>query len=252
MNIRVVCLTLFFLLQSSLAFASDKTLIFAVGHDHDKMATPNYPMYNAKWQFINQSLALLGYKVEAVALPWARAKHFTQTAKADGLFLAANLPGREQWATLSDKLGYGAFGGFYHKENPGKQEFVAGIRIGMNDRVLSNFSPEDLLLVATAHQGFKLLYNKKVDLFIMSESYGKYLLNTELSEYNDKIMFDSENIEQRSTHIAFAKDNPKSLKAKEIVNRAIALGIEKGLYEQAMKQNNIPSRMQIRFEKSRI
>lgn len=227
------------------ANAENKKLVFAVGHDHQKMTTPDYPMYNAKWEFIVESLALMGYSVESIELPWARAKHLTQTGKADGLFLAANLPGREKWAVLSDKLGYGVFGGFYHVDNPGKSEFVAGIRLGMHDRVLSDLPPEELLLVATAHQGFKLLFNQKVDLFIMSESYGRYLLNAELSHYRNKIRFDSNKIESRSTHIAFSKDHATSLAALKVVNAAIALGIKEGLYDAAMKRNKVPKRMQI-------
>lgn len=244
---KVTALTFLLMLFCTGVIAEDKKLVLAVGHDHQKMITPNYPMYNAKWEFVVESLALLGYTVESIELPWARAKHLTQTAKADGLFLAANLPGREKWAVLSDKLGYGVFGGFFHVENPGKSEFVAGIRLGMHDRVLSDLPPEELLLVATAHQGFKLLFNKKVDLFIMSESYGRYLLNTELSDYSNKIRFDSEKIERRSTHIAFSKKNPASLDALKIVNSAIALGIEQGLYQAAMKRNQVPKRMQIKL-----
>lgn len=244
---KVTVLTLLLLVFCASVVAEDKKLTFAVGHDHQKMVTPNYPMYNAKWEFVVESLALLGYSVDSIELPWARAKHITQVAKADGLFLAANLPGREKWAVLSNKLGYGVFGGFYHVDNPGKNEFVAGIRLGSHDRLLSDLPPEELLSVATAHQGFKLLFNKKVDLFVMSESYGRYLLNTEMQHYNTKIRFDSKKIESRSTHIAFSKNHPKSLEALAIVNSAIALGIKQGLYQAAMERNNVPKRMQIKI-----
>jgi ABC-type amino acid transport substrate-binding protein len=249
MSSKVTVLTFLFLFFCAGVTADEKKLTFAVGHDHHKMITPDYPMYNAKWEFVVESLALLGYTVEFVELPWARAKHLTQVAKADGLFLAANLPGREKWAVLSDKLGYGVFGGFYHVDNPGKNEFIAGIRLGSHDRLLSDLPPEELLSVATAHQGYKLLFNKKIDLFVMSESYGRYLLNTELQHYSAKIRFDSNKIEKRSTHIAFSKDHPKSLEALKVVNSAIALGIKQGLYQAAMERNNVPKRMQIKLEK---
>lgn len=245
---KVAAFTFLLLFLCTGVTAEEKKLVFAVGHDHQKMMTSDYPMYNAKWEFIVESLALLGYSVESVELPWARAKHLTQTAKADGLFLAANLPGREKWAVLSNKLGYGVFGGFYHIENPGKSEFVASIRLGMHDRISSDLSTEDLLLVATAHQGFKLLFNKKVDIFIMSESYGRYLLNTELSHYNSKIRFDSSKIDSRSTHIAFSKEHAKSLAALKIVNNAIDIGIKQGLYQAAMLRNKVPKRMQLKLK----
>ena len=242
---RLFALIFLTLIASGDLRAENKLLVFAVGHDHDKMTTPDYPMYNAKWEFITQSLKLLGYQVEARPLPWARAKHLTQTAKADGLFLAANLPGREKWANLSNKLGYGVFGSFFHIEQPEKKDVIASIRLGMHDRIFENLSSDDLLLVSTAHQGFNLLYKKKVDQFLMSESYGRYLLKTELSEYSDKIDFDPTHIEQRTTHIAFSKNHPRGQVARDIVNKAIALGIKKNLYQQAMERNKVPKRMQL-------
>lgn len=245
---RLFAFLFFTIITSCHALAEEKLLVFAVGHDHDKMTTPNYPMYNAKWQFITQSLGMLGYKVEAKPLPWARAKHLTQTAKADGLFLAANLPGREKWANLSDKLGYGVFGSFYHIEQPQKRDVIASIRLGMHDRIYADLAPEDLLLVSTAHQGFGLLHKKKVDQFLMSESYGRYLLNTELAHFSEQIDFDSSQIEQRTTHIAFSKNHPRGQVALDIVNKAIALGIEKKLYQQAMEKNKVPKRMQLALD----
>ena len=230
---------------SVLVNANEKVITFAVGHDHEQMLSSYYPVYKANWEFINQGLGLLGYRVVAKPLPWARAKHLTQTGKADGLFLAANLAGRDKWATLSKPLGYGVFGAFYHVDRPDQQTFIASIRIGQYDKILSSYPPEDMLMVATAHQGFKLLINKRIDRFIMSESYGRYLLDTELVKYNKKLRFDTNLIEKRTIHIAFSKNHPSSLQALSIVNEAIALGIEKGLYKQAVERNKVPKRMRL-------
>jgi len=244
---KLIAILLIILMHSGCAFASEKQIILAVGHDHEKMLSPDYPMYNAKWQFIIQSLKELDYTVIAKPLPWARAKHLTQTAKADGLFLAANLPGRDKWAELSRPLGYGVFGSFYHKDNSEKKELIAGIRLGDYDQILSDFASEDLLQVATAHQGFKLLFNKKVDRFVMSESYGVYLLNTELSQYKHHLLFDKNKIEKRSTHIAFSKNSEKSLAALKVVNKAIKLGLEQGIYQTVMAKHDVPKRMQLKY-----
>ena len=118
---RVLILLCIFCFSIGSLNASEKvkTITFAVGHDHDKMLMENYPIYRASWQFLNQSLAKLGYEVDAIILPWARANYYTQLGKADGLFLAANLPGREQWAVLSNPIGMGVFGAFYHKKPKG-------------------------------------------------------------------------------------------------------------------------------------
>jgi ABC-type amino acid transport substrate-binding protein len=238
----ILCL-LCFSISSISAKESHKVITFAVGHDHKKMLTENYPIYRASWQFLSKSLKKLGYDTEAIILPWARAKHYTQIGQADGLFLAANLPGREQWAILSNPIGVGVFGGFYHTDRKNYQNIIGSVRLGGHDKILSGYHANEYLEVATAQQGFKLLINQKVDRFVMSESYGNYLLNTELVEYKSDILFDDSLIEKRSIHIAFAKDIDKSLKALKVVNTAIELGIEKGFYLDAMTQNKVPKEM---------
>ena len=225
------------------ASEKDKTITFAVGHDHEQMLQENYPIYRASWQFLNQSLAKLGYEVDAIILPWARANYYTQSGKADGLFLAANLPGREQWAVLSNPIGMGAFGAFYHKDRKDEENVIASVRLGVHDKILTGYHTYELLEVATAQQGFKLLYNQKIDRLIMSQSYGKYLLSTELVEFKNKISFDSDVIEKRSIHIAFAKDIAKSLNARVVVNKAIDLGINDGIYHKVMTKNKVPKSM---------
>lgn len=241
-------LTLTVLISTNL-LASDKVTKLAVGHDHLRMISPDYPVYKANWEFINKSLELLDYSVQVTELPWARAKHSVQNAKSDGLFIAANLPGRDQWAKLSDSLGYGIFGGFYHIDRPQQQEFIATVRVGEHDQIFSSYPTKEMLQVATAHQGFKLLFNKRIDRFLISESYGKYLLNTELKQYKKKLIFDTKLTEKRSMHIAFSKSHPSSLKALNIVNEAIKLGIEQGIYQKAMERNKVPKRMWVELGK---
>lgn len=72
----------------------------------------------------------MGYQVTPVIEPWARAKLYTQDAVADRLFLAANLPGRDNLAKLLANLGYGVFGGFYNTQRPNQTEFIASVRVG--------------------------------------------------------------------------------------------------------------------------
>lgn len=242
---RILIILCLFCFNTSLVTAAEenRVITFAVGHDHEKMLTNNYPIYRASWQFLSQSLALLGYELEAIVLPWARANYYTQTGKADGLFLAANLPGREKWAVLSSPIGFGAFGGFYHKDKQQNKALIASVRLGVHDKILSGYHADEFLEVATAQQGFKLLFNQKIDRFVMSESYGNYLLNTELAKFRNTILFDSEVIEKRSIHIAFAKDIAKSLQALSVVNKAIELGIDKGLYHAAMAENKVSKEM---------
>lgn len=246
--LKSLILSLMVLISTNL-LANDKVIKLAVGHDHVRMISPDYPVYKANWEFINESLALLDYSVHVTELPWARAKHSVQNAKSDGLFIAANLPGRDQWAKLSSSLGYGIFGGFYHIDRPQQQEFIASVRVGEHDQIFSSYPSKEMLLVATAHQGFKLLFNKRIDRFLISESYGKYLLNTELKQYKKRLKFDTKLTERRSMHIAFSKTHTSSLKALETINKAIKLGIEQGLYQKAMTRNNVPNRMWVEIKK---
>lgn len=223
-------------------------ITFAVGHDHEKMLSANYPIYRANWEFINESLNKLGYTVNITVAPWARAKTLVQAGVADGLFLAANLEGREQWAKFSKVLGYGIFGTFYNVESPHANAMIASIRIGSHDTLLAHYKSIEVFEVATAQEGLRLLHLGKVDRMIMSESYGKYLLDTELSDYDESIDFDLSLIERRTVHIAFAKHHKRSLHALDVVNKAITLGFEEGLYIPAMERNNVPERMRYKPE----
>lgn len=247
MNFKIFIVLCLWCMPIHSTYADEKTKIitFAVGHDHKQMLSSNYPIYRASWQFISQSLMQMGYDVKTVIRPWARANYYVKTGKADGLFLAANLPGRDRWAILSNPLGYGAFGGFYHKDRKAHKTIIASVRLGVQDKILSRYHVDEMLEVATAQQGFKLLYNQKVDRFVMSESYGQYLLNTELEHYADAILFDHSLIEKRSIHIAFAKDLKNSRDVLHVVNKAIEQGIKKGWYLEAMTNNKVPKHMQL-------
>lgn len=46
-------------------------------------------------------------------------------------------------------------------------------------------------------------------------------------------------------HVAFSKGAQSSLEALEILNKAIELGFEYGLYEEAMEKNKVPARMRV-------
>ena len=117
------------------------------------------------------------------------------------------------------------------------------MRLGVHDKILTGYNTYELLEVATAQQGFKLLFNQKVDRLIMSESYGKYLLSTELIEFKNDILFDSDVIEKRSIHVAFARDIAESLRAMAVVNKAIDLGISDGTYHDVITKNKVPESM---------
>ncbi|MFC3096124.1 amino acid ABC transporter substrate-binding protein [Alteromonas sediminis] len=233
------------------AEASSKQLTLAVGHDHNQMVSANYPIYRANWEFITESLSLLDYEVTPIIVPWARAKLYVQQAQADGLFLAANLEGRDNWAVFSQPLGYGVFGGFYHINRAENKDLIASVRVGDHDRILAKYHPKELLEVATAQEGLRLLFLNKIDRLIMSESYGLFLLDTELNNYKNAIAFDPNMIERRSVHIAFSKEFKSSLQALDVVNSAIHLGLKSGLYKAAMKRNNVPLRMQLTLPSNR-
>ena len=184
-----------------------------------------------------------GYSVTAEPQPWARAIHTVKTGRAHGLFLAANFEGRDQWAVLSSPLGKGYFGGFYHTDRYDERKVIAAVRVSDHDKVMSSYKPNEILEVVTAQSGMKLLFNHKVDRFVMSESYGNYLLSTELSIYQDKIKFDESLVESRTVHVAFAKDKPSSLEAMQVINEAIAVGLKNGFYQEAMRASNVPKKM---------
>ena len=226
---------------------SATTVRFAVGPDHHAMMDNNYAVYRANWEFLENSLDLLGVKLVAVPTPWARARASVESGKNHGLFLAANFAERNQWAELSNPLGYEVFGCFFHRDNPDGDKVIAAVRLGANDRILSYLKPEELLNVATAQRGLQLLQNRRVDRFIMAKGYGQYLLNTELSDIEHELLFDPYRAELRSLHVAFAKDKPESIKMLKLVDQAISMGMKSGFYQVAMDKYEVSDEMRVKL-----
>ena len=238
---KLLLFTFFSLLLSFNALAT--TLRFSVGPEHQEMRDNNYSVYRANWEFLSQSLALLDIELVAKPMPWARAKSLVQAGTNHGLFLAANFEERNKWAVLSQPLAYEVFGCYKHKENPDGDKVIAAVRLGGNDKILSYLQPEKLLNVTTAQDGLMLLHHKRVDRFIMAKGYGQYILNNELRDIKDNIIFDPNRSELRSLHIAFANDKPESLAMLKVVNQAITLGLEKGIYQNVMAKYQVPKEM---------
>ena len=104
----------------------------AVGPDHKEMMAHDYPLYAASWNFLHIVLREQGHTLIAHPMPWARAKDQVLKGNLDGLFLSANLKGRDQWAELTMPLGYDYFGLF--KNDITKVSNTVGVvRIGQHD-----------------------------------------------------------------------------------------------------------------------
>lgn len=221
---------------------------FAVGPDHVEMMNNNYSIYKANWEFLDKSLNTMGIKLTAKSMPWARAKASVQSGQNHGLFLAANFEERNKWALLSKPLGYEVFGSFVHRDFPSANKTIAAVRLGGSDRILSYLKPDKLLTVSTAQHGLMLLHSQRVDRFIMAKGYGMYILDTDLSDVKEDIIFDDTGAELRSLHIAVAKDNEVSLAALEHLNQAIEKGMKAGWYQEAVAKYKVPTEMIVNQE----
>lgn len=237
-KIFLLCLSLI----STAAYS--KTLHLAVGPDHQAMLSKQYDFYAANWLFINKSLNSLGHQVIAHSMPWARAKQQVEAGELDGLFLAANLNGRNQWAHLTDSLGSDYFGFFTKPDAYIENKFIGAVRLG-GDKLLSHINPEQLIEVTTAQKGLTLLAENKIAKFVMSESYGDYLLNTELKAFSNAIYFEDAGSERRTSHIAISKTHSQAEDILALYNQAIRHGIKKGIYTEAMNKYKIPQKMRV-------
>ena len=225
------------LFSISFSLSAAQTITLAVGHDHYKMVK-YYPFYAASWDLLNLEFNLLGYKVIATPYPWARAKEKVSKGLADGLFLAANFKGRESWAILSDPIGQDQFGLFTNKL--GNLDAPIGtVRTTSNYGQLTFLNPNEQIQVATAQQGLNLLSNKKLSAFVMSRSYGDYLLSQELKALKNKIVFDSQYTEVYTAHLAIGKQHPEKQKILNIVNQAIKNSLESGRYLKIMQEYQV-------------
>jgi len=242
MNRVCIFVSIFIFFSASL---DARNIRFAVGLDHSRMIANNYPLYRASWIFLTQALRHSGHTISVVSLPWSKALTTVQEGKVDGLFLAANLVGRKEWAVLSKPLGYDYFGFFINTENTNPDEKIASVKIGNLDQILSTKQQSVLLQVPTAQRGLQLLAKKDISKFIMAKGYGNYLLNNELKTISKDIIFHPTGAEKRSAHIALSKQNPHYRILKKILDDAITLGINKGDYEKIMQENHLPKDMWI-------
>lgn len=225
------------MLVLSFTINAKQSISFAVGHDHEKMVN-NYAFYAASWKIINDELAKLGYEIAVYSYPWARAKEKVKRGEHDGLFMAANLPGREKWATLTHTLGYDEFGLFKNKQGQINAP-IGSVRLKSQYSMLT-FLPNDVQLkFSTAQDGLKLLANNKLSAFAMSRSYGEYLLNTDLKSVSATLYFSEEQFELYSAHVAVSKEHAASSAIISILNTAIENAISSGNYLSKMTEYNV-------------
>jgi len=216
----------------------------AVGPDHQEMLSKDYPLYVASWNFLNMVLREQGHSLTAHPMPWARAKNQVLKGNLDGLFLSANLQGRDQWAELTKPLGYDYFGLFRNPNNI-ENKVVGVVRIGKHDKIHSSLEGKKLIEVATAQIGLQLLMTQKVDSFAMSEGYGKYLLGTHFKGSKQKITFDYDDSERRSAHIAVSKNHKDKALIINLLNNAIDYGKAQGYYQTIMKDYGVDELHQV-------
>lgn len=228
---------IFILLLSFRAVSNTASISLAVGHDHHKMLQ-QYRFYAASWEILTKELTALGYQVNVKAYPWARAKDKVENTTHDGLFLAANFRGREQWAVLSRAIGQDHFGIFNHRQSDNSKP-IGSVRFSGNYSQISFLAKDKQVKFATAQDGLKLLANKKLSGFIMSRSYGEYLLANELKQIRNRIIFNDTRFEIHTAHIAISKKHPNVNVIQSLINSAIENAIESGRYFQVMKKHDV-------------
>jgi len=242
MNRLLIMMCIFIFISAS---TQARNIRLAVGPDHSRMIVNNYPLYRASWFFLTQALRKSGHTVSVVSQPWSKALSTVQEGKLDGLFLAANLVGRKEWAVLSAPLGYDYFGFFINSNYTSSSDKIASVRISNLDQILSSEQQNKLIQVPTAQRGLQLLAKNKIDKFILAKGYGEYLMQNELRSISNNIRFHKKGAEKRSAHIALSKQNLSYKILKDIIDKAIYQGIKKGDYEKIMKENNLPKDMWI-------
>lgn len=243
---RVIIFYLGILLCSfSLKAETEMIARIAVGPDHNNMLSRQYPFYTASWHFLVEMLKRQNINVQPYSMPWARAKSKVLSGELDGLFLAANFEGRENWAMLSEPIGYDYFGHFAKANSELPHEVIGMVRVGKHDQVHQDVANTKTIEVATAQVGLSLLAQDKISKFVMSQGYGNYLLSHELKQHADEIFFLSKNAERRSLHVAVSKNHPKLAQLTSLFNNAINSGISQGTYHQIMQKFKVPCANQL-------
>lgn len=235
--------TLVLMLISWLSYAEQshtQIINIAVGPDHHLMLNNDYKFYTASWHFLADALNDKQAIIAAHPMPWARAKSKVLNGKLDGLFLAANFKGRKQWAELSEPLGYDHFGHFTKISSKLDKEIIGIVRVGKHDNVHDDLSGVEYVEVATAQLGLTLLAQDKISKFTMSEGYGNYLLANELNKYRSTLLFNENNAEKRSSHMAVSIQHKEKHRILSLINEAIKSGVKQGKYDYYMNKYKVP------------
>lgn len=241
---------LFLILSVNVANSAEKQLKFTTGE------WPPYISQNAKDhgilpQIISESFALEGYEVGYDFFPWKRSYELAKDGFWDGSLCWVVSPERNKDFIFSDPL-FTARTVFFHRKDFNfdweKIEDFENIRIGITRGYI--YAPGLLQTLKKTHAkiidsdteiiNFKLLLDKRIDVFLLDVLVGKELLKNNFKDTQTSILtYHPRAIaNEPSQHIIFPKKNFRSSKRMKAFNRGLKKLKASGRYQQILSNIN--------------
>ena len=196
------------------------------------LASIDYPPFYGKTlpengpmtEVITRAYAKLGYKVNVVFLPWARAMEWSRKGRIDGMLGVWYSTKRIADFRYSNPIMPNEIGFYKRKDDKisyqnyddlKKQGYVLGSVRGYVQPTGLEESGIPIMYVNDDVQNFKILSKKRVDLIVVDKEYAKYMLEQPaLSKFAENIEWMAPVLEKKQQYLIISQKGERQVSKK--------------------------------------
>ena len=213
----------------SLTSVADNKISLVAGQNYYPYYAEDLENGGVITQIITEAFRREKYQINVRFIPWARAVHEVKTGKRDGIYGIWYRKEREEWIVYSDPLFLSKTMFLKRKENP------------ISFKKLEDFGPHTIGIVrgysypksfqeatylrtipaADNLSNMKLLTYKRIDLILIEQGVGSYLMNTLPELKNEKLEWLEPPLEVLPHHIGFSKKDKNHQRNLEAFNKGL-------------------------------
>ena len=208
---------------------------------------PNLRNQGPVTEIVVEAYKKVGYRVTVKFLPWARALKLAKDGKADGLHGAWYSAEREQWFVYSNALP-GSEVVFYKRKGTGPRSFTSyedlrpytiGIVRGYRNPPAFNAANLRTAITDSDKTNLRILAGKRVDLILIDRHTASSILETELTEYRDRLEALEPPVEGLSLYLLISKKVEEYQTKVDDFNKGLELLRAEGGIERIMKEHGL-------------
>ena len=188
----------------------------------------------------------MGYRVEVEFVPWARATHLVKTGAADGIYSIWFRKDRESWVAFSDPLYSNITMILKRKETSVVYKtlldltpYTIGIVRGYSyTERFNNATYLNKIYVTDNLQNIKLLKLKRLDLILIDQMVGSYLIHSEPELAGVEFEWLEPPLESLQIHVGFSKKVKDYLSLVNTFNEGLMKIKADGTYDAIVNKAN--------------